>query len=675
MRYLFITILVATIGWWKPSFAQTGTASSVRSTYPAEFFAEIHAQSALDMLAHLPGFTFVENDTLRGFGDAAGNVLVDGARPTTKDTSLSEVLMRIPAKTVERIDVLDGVVTGLQGGSSRLVANVILKVSTGSSGTLRLASQTLFGDKFAPFAAGSWKGSLGGANLSASLEGGVDMLTQLNGQQRLVDSSGALIEAGPLVDRRRFISHSGSLSVAGPIAGISTMLATSLRSQSFRRRHQFDAFPSGAEASTRTQLEYESYPSRSAEMSLELKRTIGIGEAKLIGLQTWTNDKSFSLAEAQFAYGASEQSIFKSINNQSEKILRTTWGPRWEKLAVDVAIEGVRTNLRADTAYIQTNDSGTPPPDTERTSLTETRGSAALSATYTGIASVSIEGALAVEASRISLAEPFQIANTYRFFKPRLVMTWNPNSLTTLTLRAERKVSQLNFSDFVGAQQVADGTATQTNGALQPSQTDGLRLTAERSWGERGSLSVTLVKEHITNVVDVVAVGDGEGVGNLPLASSVGVDFLATIPVGFLVRGAELTINSAWRKTSVRDPFNGATRPLNGTEFANTTIRYRHIVTPRITYGGSFTYAPPNRYFSRQVSRTFMRGTDFSIYSEWNIRPSTKLRVEVKQLFGTQVDRELTRYNGGREQNSIKNIEFRNRIDNRTFTVQIEKSF
>lgn len=675
MRYLIFTILVATIGWLKPSFAQTATASSARSSYPAEFFADIHAQSALDMLAHLPGFTLVENDTLRGFGDAAGNVLVDGARPATKDTSLSEVLMRIPAKTVERIDVLDGAVTGLQGGSSRLVANVILKVSTGSSGTLRLASQTIFGDKFAPFAAGSWKGSLGGAKLSASLEGGVEMLTQLNGHQRLVDVSGALIEAGPLVDRRRFVSHSGSLSVEAPIAGISTMLATSLRSESFRRRHRFDAFPSGAEASTRTQLEYESHPSRSVEISLELKRTIGIGEAKLIGLQTWTNNKSLSLAEAQFAYGTSDQSIFKSINNQSESILRATWGPQWEKLAVDVAIEGVRTNLSADTAYIRITNSGTPPPDTERTRVTETRGSAALSVTYTGIAGLSVEGALALEASRIGLAEPLQIANTYRFFKPRLVVTWNPNSLTTLTLRAERKVGQLDFSDFVGAQQVADGSATQTNAALQPSQTDGLRLTAERSWGERGSLSVTLVKERVTNAIDVVAVGDGEGVGNLPSASSSGADFLATIPVGFLVRGAELSINSAWRKTSVRDPFDGATRPLKGVEFANTTIRYRHIVNPRISYGGSFTYQPPNRYFSRQLTRTFTRGTDFMIYSEWNIWPATKLRVEVKQLFGTRVDRELARYNGRRGTSAIKSIEFRNRIDNRTFTVQIEKTF
>lgn len=675
MTYRIAISIAAIIGWYAPSSAETPTAPAARASYPAAFFADIQAQNALDMLARVPGFTLVASENLRGFGDAAGNVLINGARPATKDVPLAEVLRRIPARTVERIDLLDGAATGLQGGGSRLVANVILKASAGSSGTLRLRGQTTQGDRFGPSAAGSWKGSLGGAALSASLEGGVDSLMLLSGRQRLVDNAGTAIEAGPLIDRRRNTNYAGSLSIAGPVAGINTTLATSLRSGSFNRRYRFDAFPAGSASPSRTQVEADDYPSRSAEISLELKRPIGRGEAKLIGLQTWTSNRGASLAGAAFPSGTVSSSRFTSNDNQSESILRATWAPRWPKLAVDAAIEGVRTTLVANTAFVQIDSNGTTPLDAGRTRVAETRGSAALSATWSGIAKVSIEGTVAVEASRITLAEPVQSANTYLFFKPRIVATWNPTSRTTLSLRAERKVGQLDFGDFVGAQQVADGSATQTNSRLQPSQTDGLRLTAERRWGARGSVSVTFVGERLTHVIDVVPVGDGQGVGNLPSASSFGVDLLATVPLGFLLRGAELTIDSAWRKTSVRDPFNGSVRPLQGAEFADTTISYRHIVNPRITYGAGFTYAPPDRIFRSQLISEFKRGPDFSLYGEWNIGRTTKLRLEVNQLFGRRLDRALTRYNGLRGIVPINSIEFRDRTNSRAFALQIEKTF
>lgn len=673
-RSIFIGIAAAAT-WCAPASAQTPPATTARASYPAAFFADIQAQNALDMLARVPGFTLLESDNLRGFGDAAGNVLVNGARPATKDVPLSEVLRRIPARTVERIDLLDGAATGLQGGGSRLVANIILKASAGSSGTLRLRGQTTQGDRFGPFAAGSWKRSLGSATLSASLEGGVESLTLLTGQQRLVANAGTLVEAGPLIDRRQNTNYAGSFSIAAPVAGISTTLATSLRAGSFGRNYRFEAFPTGTISPARTQIESDDFPSRSAELSLELKRPIGRGEAKLIGLQTWTNNRGSSLAGAEFPSGALAASRFSSVDNQSESIVRATWAPRWPKLAVDAALEGVRTTLVANTAFVQIDNNGTTPLSGDRTRVAESRGSAALSATWSGIARLSIEGTVAMEVSRITLAEPLQSANTYRFFKPRFVVTWNPSSQTTLSLRAERKVGQLDFGDFVGAQQVADGSATQTNSRLQPSQTDGLRLTVERRWAARGSVSVTLVGERLTNVIDVVPVGDGQGVGNLPSASSFGVDLLATVPLGFLSRGAELTVDAAWRKTAVRDPFNGAIRPLQGAEFADTTISYRHIVNPRFTYGGAFSYAPPDRLFRSQLISEFKRGPDVSLYGEWNIGLTTKLRFEINQLFGRRTDRALTRYNGLRGIVPINSIEFRDRTNSRAFALQIERTF
>jgi hypothetical protein len=91
MRHLITISIAATIGLCTSSSAQTASESPARASYPAAYFADIQAQNAFDMLARVPGFTLVASEDLRGFGDAAGNVLVNGARPATKNVSLSEL--------------------------------------------------------------------------------------------------------------------------------------------------------------------------------------------------------------------------------------------------------------------------------------------------------------------------------------------------------------------------------------------------------------------------------------------------------------------------------------------------------------------------------------------------------------------------------------------------------
>ena len=77
---------------WCATPAESGTAGAV-TAYPASFFAAAQPYSAFDMLVFLPGYSFVEADPdVRGFAGAAGNVLIDGARPASKHESLETIL-------------------------------------------------------------------------------------------------------------------------------------------------------------------------------------------------------------------------------------------------------------------------------------------------------------------------------------------------------------------------------------------------------------------------------------------------------------------------------------------------------------------------------------------------------------------------------------------------------
>ena len=96
-------------------------------SYTPADFAAARPNTALDMINRLPGFSFDGGDSVRGFAGAAGNVLIDGARPTIKTDGLGDTLQRIPIDQVERIDVIRGSVPGIDMQGQTVVANVIRK--------------------------------------------------------------------------------------------------------------------------------------------------------------------------------------------------------------------------------------------------------------------------------------------------------------------------------------------------------------------------------------------------------------------------------------------------------------------------------------------------------------------------------------------------------------------
>ena len=61
-------------------------------SYPPAFFAAQNPNSALEMVGRLPGFSLDTGDSVRGFEGAAGNVLLDGQRPSSKSDSLDVIL-------------------------------------------------------------------------------------------------------------------------------------------------------------------------------------------------------------------------------------------------------------------------------------------------------------------------------------------------------------------------------------------------------------------------------------------------------------------------------------------------------------------------------------------------------------------------------------------------------
>src|SRR3954467_3411422 len=156
-----------------PALAQPGQGISA---YPSSFFADARPATAYDMVNRLPGFSLDTGTgtSVRGFAGTAGNVLVDGARPTAKNDDLQSILQRIPATSVERIELIRGSAPGIDMQGQSVVANVVRKKED-SSQTIINANLTYSGaGQWAPFGGIEYHGQSGAYRYEAS----VSRLTQ-----------------------------------------------------------------------------------------------------------------------------------------------------------------------------------------------------------------------------------------------------------------------------------------------------------------------------------------------------------------------------------------------------------------------------------------------------------------------------------------------------------------
>ena len=100
--------------------------TSGRVVYDAAFYAQFAPRTALDMVNQTPGFSFDGGDNeTRGFSGAVGNVLIDGERLGAKSQTLEDVLLRVPASEVLRIEILRGTDVAGDASNAAVLANVI----------------------------------------------------------------------------------------------------------------------------------------------------------------------------------------------------------------------------------------------------------------------------------------------------------------------------------------------------------------------------------------------------------------------------------------------------------------------------------------------------------------------------------------------------------------------
>ena len=645
----------------EPSDADLAEASAPANgmiSYPPSFFAQYRPTTAQDMVGRIPGFNSARGDDVRGFGGAAGNVLIDGERPSSKSITVDEALRRILPSQVERIDLIRGGAPGIDMQGQAVVANVIRKTGAETSVTLEFMGK-LYNDHH-PGASPRIDAStrIGDLRLSGALSARNEKQQGDSGNGNFIRRNGR----GDLIARGPFYANVENRSYSANAAAEYRNFRLNLgadRAETPRTEYQDLISNLGVRS---TEKVVNDLVADKAEIGGDYQRPLAFGlTARLIGLYTY---KASDLVSVQTRPGVSNRSTKKT--DGSESIVRGTVRGVFQGMTLETGGEIAINTLDVANSLSQGGIAVVLPSANVR--IEENRAEGFVTASLKATPKLSVESGVRIETSTITQSGDVSKEKTLTFPKPRIALSYAMSPSTQLRARLERTVGQLNFEDFAASGDFSAGTLNVGNSNLEPERAWVSELAWEQRFWGKGAIVLTGTHSAVESVVDVIPIFSGttvsDGVGNLGNGTKDELNLNMTLPFDNLGwKGLDLRVNYTWRRTRVTDPTTGVERPFSNLnpwegQFTLTQDLPRLKSTFVIT---TMQLGSRARQFRSTETRTDYTTPNYvNIQYNWRPDPSFLLTV---QLFENVLSRERRReriiYSGPRSNNIIATTEER----------------
>jgi hypothetical protein len=643
-----------------PALAQTPAADGVLVFAP-DFFAAARPADAYDMIRRLPGFTLIEGDEdVRGFGGARGNVLIDGRAPASKEQGLAELLRRIPAGSVERIELVRGGARGIDMAGYDVIANVVRRRVASTRGAAE------FGAWIAEDGLLREQGriELSHENGERRIEAALALATEVDdesGRGRLVEIDTA---GNPLSDERRRQwevdrTVSGSLDYATPLLGGALAAHASLA----REANDEDKRRGDDRTATRERV-------WRGEASGSFRRALGPRDRiEIIGLHRFNRLRALEREEDE---------RFAEATDLGESVLRAEYRRDDPRLALNASIEGAINALDSETA-LERGGVEVPLPGSDAR-VTERRGEAALGATWQATPSLLIEPSLRAEVSSIRAAGDSGRSLSLFYWKPRVSVA-TPVAGGQARLVAERSVGQLDFDDFVSSASLDRGDVSAGAQSLRPPATWSAGATWERRfWGD-GALILSYRHEWIADVIDRVAVeADGkifDAVGNIGGGRRHVGHAELTLPFGRLgTPGMQLRASATLIRSRVTDPVTGHRRIISEDRPFEADIGLVHdIPGGRWSWGADLGVPHHEWQFRFDEVRLERKAAMLDVHVEFRPSSAWRIRFEARDLTTRRVRETRWNYAGSRALGAVESIEHLSISSTPIFVLTVRRAF
>lgn len=619
-------------------------ARAVVQSYDASFFAPFTPQTALDMVNRLPGFVLDSGTELRGFANAAGNVLLDGEPPSSKSGGVLEALSRVPAAQVVRIELVQGG-DGSQGSGATVLANVVRR-EVGLSGRWELVAEQTGRRPEQQFEL-SLTAPVQGWQAAFGLSGYASR-QQIGGTRtrRAADESLLLFEQQDINSTYRGLTLSSEASRAWRAGQLTLSARADVATEDTTTRR--DGFGAIAPPGALLQVQRFGLDSRTTTSELGARWNGALNPSWQLNLLTLGKGRRAENRSAGLRSAADGQPLFINSSTQTDDALEligrasirrsgeTSWRPEWGVELVfnrlDSTLEGART---------------TPPaaPQTvpgQAVRVEEGRGEVFGRLAWTASPQFSAEAGVALEASRIRVSGGAQRERDLRYAKPSLSATWRPAEGLELRGSVRRSVGQLDFNDFAASAELASDRTQTGNPELVPDRRTRATLALDLRGQEGAALNLQVFAEQRQDVVDAVILSPGQGgTGNAGSARVWGLSASGALPLDGLAAGLRLSANGLWQDARFTDPATAQRRLLNDFEPQRYKVELRQDLRAQkrawgLTLDGSLQRTS---YFSNQSSRLDFESR-WGAFLETSEFTGLKARLAVLNLGGYDVVRE-----------------------------------
>ena len=498
--------------------AEPGRASG-RRIYDAAYFKTYAPTTALEIVQHVPGFSLETVDpSVRGFGGAAGNLVINGQRPSSKSDTIDTILARIPASRVLRVEVAAGDLFGAEFTGKSQVLNLITTATGGLATTIEGGVRRDFTGKLYP------EGSVSALlrhdkstfNVSITVkneqtsEEGFDRVTTLPGGaqteyrrklNRIADPNAAVAASWEYAGGTNRTAHLNVRAAIDRFSLTQTNAVTPIdepsRNDFLTQRYHLDEYEFGG----------------------DVTRPFAGGGLKLIGLATrrYRDYRDVSLIAIDDPVPARDRQTLD--DTLEETLARLVWTrsfggwnveDRWRRRDQPARQQG-RSVLAAIRRRGDANRSADRSGGGTRSSWRSVRQRRART-----VAEAARRSRLTYEASRLTVRGDTEAERTLKFLKPKVNLDWRPGKKWHAQLSIQRTVAQLQFEDFISSAELANDRVNGGNANLLPQRAWETLVTLERPILGDGLVRLEAGYNAISLVQDRVPTPEGFDVpGNL----------------------------------------------------------------------------------------------------------------------------------------------------------------
>jgi len=657
-------------------------AQSRIKTYDAAWFAPFAPSNALDMVRRVPGFAIEQsNGDVRGFSQAAGNVVVNGARPSSKSESLDAMLARIPASRVVRIEVGAGEAYGSDYAGKSQVLNLVLSESGGLDGNVKLQLTRVYTGWVVPNLEASVLIKTGSStiNLSASTQRGGQMEEGYDNVTRLSD--GVLLERRDKVNRIEprepaFAVSWGQEGTGGRAAHLSLRYAPS-----HFQLHQSNHVTPLGDVERDDRLVQDYHPT-SYEVGGDIARPLGSGVIKLVAVANRRDRNAFDAYNTRLA-GATVGGFEALQDSRYDEVLgRLSWStPKLAGFTAELGSEVAYNRLENATELYSLGAGGARTRidlPIDQAVVDELRTESYLSLGRQLSKSLRLETRVAYETSHLQVSGDTEALRNLSYFKPSVTLDWKGAKGWHAQLVARRTVAQLDFFDFLSSAELTNDRINGGNANLVPQRTWEFRLTLDRPLLGKGVIRLELGHDRVSQLQDRILTDEGfDAPGNIGSGTRSFAQATLDAPLDSLgLKSTRLKLTGQVQTHSVRDPLTHQDRPWSG--FRPKwwwEIELRRDLS-KVSYGVDFYREKGSTIYRIDELDSFSNTGPFVTgFFEYRPDKKTTLRLDARNLLNVAGERQRLFFDPNRTTAQPVIEEFRHRNSHVDLTLSINRTF